>query len=55
MTTWEGLTAWDVNRLTKPKVQYTVTVLMGNTSKIIWTFTFNYIDDRQVQTQMYNE
>ena len=55
MTMSEGPTTWDVNRLTQPKVQYTVAVLMGNTSRVIQTLTFNYIDDRWVQTQMYNE
>ena len=45
MTTVEGPTAWDINRLTQPKVQYMVTVLIGNTSRIIWTLKFNYIDD----------
>ena len=55
MTTLEGLTVWDINRPTQPKVQYMVTILMGNTSRIIHMLTFNYIDGRWVQMWMYNE
>ena len=53
MATSEGLTTWDFNRPTQPKVQYTVTILMGNTSRIICMLTCNCINDRQVQMQMY--
>ena len=55
MTTSEGPTAGGVNRLTQAKDQYMVTVLMGNTSRIIHTLTFNYINDRQIQMWTYNE
>ena len=55
MTTLEGLTAWDINRPTQPKVQYTVAILMGNTFRIIHILTFNYINNGWIQMQTYNK